>query len=284
MNRVKMLIFTILVLLIGINNVYALSVSKNDITIEKGKTNSIELYANSESEIASVDFTLVFSTYDIPAYFAPADGNNDTNPDGIAHHIILGQASSGKVLLGTVNINVLANANDTSGVININTAKATTSDNSTINLNAQNINITVGTPTTEPEEKKEEIKDKNLLEKIESNITKIELKKDVFEYTITIKDSVTELDLKPVPKDKDTKVDITTQKIKELKDNKITITAKNGSTEQKYVITVKIDKAKEIKIDNEEFKGSTSYKSKWVIIIIILVITLGFSLIFNKKK
>ena len=285
MNKIKMSIFTILVLLIGIINVNALSVSKNDITIEKGKSNSIELYANTESEIESVDFTLVFSTYDIPAYFAPADGNTDTNPNGIAHHIVLGQASSGKTLLGTININVLANATDTYGTINLNNPSATSSNGNKINLDIQNINVSVGTPTEETTvEKKEEKKDNNLLEKIESNITKIELKKDTFEYTVTIKDSVTELDLKPVAKDSDTKIDITTQKIKDLKDNKIIITAKNDSTEQKYTINVKINKENKTKIDDEEFKGSTSYKSKWIVIIIILIVVLGFSLLFNKKK
>ena len=286
MNKIKMSIFTILVLLIGTINVNALSVSKNDITIEKGKSNSIELYANTESEIESVDFTLVFSTYDIPAYFAPADGNTDTNPDGIAHHIILGQASSGKTLLGTININVLTNATDNTGTINLNNPSATSSNGNKINLDIQNINVTVGTPVVETTEgkKEEEKKDNNLLEKIESNITKIELKKDTFEYTVTIKDSVTELDLKPVAKDSDTKIDITTQKIKDLKDNKIIITAKNDSTEQKYTINVKTNKENKIKIDDEEFKGSTSYKSKWIVIIIILIVVLSFSLLFNKKK
>lgn len=286
MNRIKMYIFTIVVLFLGVLNVNALSVSKNDITIERGQSNSIELYANSETEIKSVDFTLVFSTYDIPAYFTPATGNNDTNPNGIAHHVVLGQASSGKVLLGTIDINVKLSAVDTTGVISLSNTSAMGSNGNKINLNIQNINVKVGTPevTTDNQEDKKEEKDKNLLDKIESNIVTIELKKDVFDYTVTIPESVKELDLKATAKDSNAKVDISTQKIKDLKDNKIIITVKSNDIEQKYTINVKTKKEDTIKIDKSEFEGSTSYKGKWTLIIVILVVVLVFSLIFNKKK
>lgn len=288
MNRIKMYIFTIFVLLVGILPVNALSVSKNSVTIEKGQNSSIELYANSESEIKSVDFTLVFSTYDIPAYFRPADGNNDTNPNGINHHVVLGQASSGKVLVGSIDINVKLAAVDTVGAITLSNASAIGNNGNRISLNMQNINVKVGKPETttedDKEEKKEEEKDKNLIDKIESKIVNIELKKDVFDYTVTIPDNVTELDLKVLPKDSDAKVDISTQKIKEIKDNKIVITVKSGDIEQKYNINIKVKEENEIKIDEEEFKGSTSYKGKWVVIMVALLVVLGLSLVFNKKR
>ena len=277
------------------NHVDALSVSKNDVTIQSGNNTSVELYANSEASVVSVTFTLVYSTYDIPANFSPVAGVSDTNPNGITHELVLDEAKSGKILLGNVNINVVANPNDMVGTVNIHSASAKTTDGETINLNAQNINIKVGTTQEEPkqdEPKKEEPKkelDKNLLDKIESKLVKINLKKDTFEYEVTIKENVEELDLKPVAKDNNTKVEISTQKIKDLKDNKITITAKNDDVEQKYIINVKVDAENDTTInhatiDNEIFVENKSYKGKWAIMIAFFAVALIVSLIFTKKK
>ena len=240
MKRINKYVFIIFLLLITFTKVSALEVSKSDITIEKGGNNSVELYANVDEEVISVTFTLVYSTYDIPASFSPANGMSDTNPNGITHTIVFNEAKSGKILLGNVNINVVSYPNDTVGTVNIHTASAKKTNEEVINLNAKNINIKVGTPTEEPKQEVPKEVDKNMLDKIESKLVKIELKKDVFDYTVTIDKDVTELDLKPVAKDEKTKIDIGSQKISELKDNKIVITTKNGETTQVYNIKVNI--------------------------------------------
>ncbi len=288
MKRIIKYVFTIFLLLVTITKVNALEVSKSDLTIPKGGSENIELYANVSEDIISVTFTLVFSTYDIPASFTPASGASDTNPNGITHTVVFNEAKNGKVLLGTVNVSVKYNATDTVGTVNIHTASAKKSNEESVSLNARNINIKVGTPQEEPkqDDKKEEPKevDKNLLDRIESKLVKIELKKDVFDYSIMIDDDIEELDLKPIAKDEKTKIEISKQKIKELKDNKIVITTKNGDTEQIYNITVATKKEEPVVIDKEEFRADKSYKGKWTVVSIVLIIALLISMIFSRKK
>lgn len=291
--------FMIFLLLINIGNVKALTVSKNDITIEKGGSGKVELYANTTEKVKRVDFTLVFSTYDIPAAFYANSAYTDTNPDGITHSVLLREATSGKILLGTIDINVKASPNDLAGSVSIHTASAIMENDEKVSLNAQTINVKVGTPeveeptptpspTTTPSPTPSEPSNKSdedlLLDKIKSSITAINLKKGVYEYNVKIKDSVTELDLKPVAKDSKTKIDITTQKIKDLKDNKIIITAELDDIKQVYTINVSLKDKNEIVIDKGEFVADTSYKSKWIIMSIILIGALAGSVIISKKK
>ena len=292
MKRIIKYLFATFLLFATFSRVYALEVSKSDLTIEKGGSDTIELYANTESEITSVTFTLVFSTYDIPANFSATSGATDTNPNGITHTIKFDEAKSGKVLLGTIQVSVKSNASDSVGTVNIHTASAKTTEDETVSLNARNINIKVGTP--QPEPKQEEPKtepttqpkevDKNLLDKIESKIVKIELKKDVFDYNVNISDDVEELDLKPIAKSEDTKIEISTQKISELKDKKIVITAKNGDITQTYNIKVYNKQIEQITVDNEKFKSDKSYKGKWIIVSIVLIVALIISMLFSKNK
>ena len=287
MKRMKYLI-TIFLLLISFSRVYALEVSKNDLTIERGKNDTVELYANVEKEVVSVTFTLVYSTYDIPANYAPASGVSDANPNGIRHELTFTEAKSGKILLGNININVVGNPKDTVGSVNIHTASAKDSNGEIISLNAQNINVRVGTQVEEPKEepKREEPKviDKNMLEKIESELVNIKLKENVFDYEVSIKDDVLELDLKPIAKDEGTSIDISSQKISELENNTIVITTKNGDTEQKYNIKVNIKDKDEIIVDKTEFEDDKSYKGKWIVISIVLIVALIISMLFSRKK
>ena len=288
MKRITKYIFAIFLLLVTFTKVSALEVSKSDVTIEKGGSENIELYANASDDIISVTFTLVFSTYDIPANFTPASDASDTNPNGITHTVVFNEAKTGKVLLGTVNVSAKYNATDTVGTVNIHTASAKTSSEDTINLNARNINIKIGTPVEEPklDEKKEETieVDKNLLDKIESKLVKIELKKDIFDYKVTIKDDIEELDLNPIAKDENTKIEMSSQKISELEDGKIIITAKNGDTSQVYNIKVNIKNEEEITIDKDNFKTDKSYKGKWIIVSIVLIAALLISMLLSRKK
>ena len=287
---VKIAILTV-ILSLFINKAYALSVSKNSLTMEKGSSDKVELYANSDKEITSVEFTLVYSSYDVSADFIINGGYTDSNPNGITHKINLGEAKSGKILLGNISINVKSNPNGNGGTINIHSAKGYTSKGESVALNNQIINVTIGKVNNTEEVKKEATKieekkdiDKNLLEKIESKIVNIELKKDVFEYAVSIDKDVKELDLKVIPKDSNTKVEISNQKIEEIKDNKIVITASNGDIKQEYIINLKEKKDIEVTIDKSEFKEKGIYKGKWILVSIVLVIVLIIGLVMTKKK
>lgn len=281
MKKIIQLLIITLIIFLPVET-KALSVDKNNLTIEKGKNEIVSLYAEVESEITEIQFTMVYTTYDIPAYYNVEAGLTDANPNGISHKIIFSNPVSGKIKLGSINTNVVNNPKVTAGSINIHSAKATTTNNTVINLDAQTINVTIG-------EKKVEIIEeppkKNLLDRIESEIVKIEIKEDIYEYKVNIKDDIEELDLKAVPKDETYQVEISNQKISELQDNKIIITIKTENNTEEYIVKVnKLNKVEDIEIDKEEFAPTYKYKGKWVIIIIILSVVLFIGLVLTKKK
>lgn len=279
----KFLLLFLLIIVILPINVKALSVDKNDLTLAKGTDESIGLYAEVETEVSEVSFTLVYTTYDVPAYFNLEPGLTDTNPNGITHKIIFSNPVSGKIKLGEISVETVTNPKVSVGAINLHSASATTTNNSKINLDAQTINVKI-VNEVEPEPTPE-VKT-NLLEKIESSIVTIDLKPDTFEYTVKIKESVEELDLKPIAKEENYKVEVSTQKISELTDNKIVITVKDGDNSEEYIIKVNTIKEKneEIKIDEEKFESSYKYKGKWTTIIIMMSVVLVIGLILTKKK
>lgn len=282
MKKNFLFIFLLLIVILPAN-VKALSVDKNNLTIAKGESQSISLYANVEAETTEISFTLVYTTYDVPAYFKLEPGLTDTNPNGIAHKIIFSNPVSGKVKLGTIDINIVNNPIEKSGAINIHSAKAIT-NGINVNLDAQTINVKIGEETVAIEEPKEQ--NKNLLSKIESKIVKIDLLDDVYEYSVNVKESIEELDLKPITKDENYEIEISTQKIKELTDNQIIITVKDGEYTEEYKIKVNIveDKKEEIEVDDEEFESSYKYKGKWITMIIIMSVLLLIGLFLTKKK
>lgn len=289
MKKLFLLLFLSIVIIMPIN-VHALSVDKNNLTIEKGDSQPIGLYANVSDEVNEIDFTLVYSTYDIPAYFSIEPGLTDTNPNGINHKIVFSEPVTGNIKLGTIRINVVYNPKDYVGTINIHSGKAITTSGETIQLKAQTINANVNvkeedntqTTTDNTTDTKEE--KTRLLEKIESNIVKIELKDDIYEYTVNIKEDIDELDLKPIAKDDKYKIDITSQKIKELKDNKIIITVKDEDNTEEYKIKVNVLEVNKVEIDEDEFKSTYKYKGKWITLIVLLSVVLVVGVILNKKK
>lgn len=283
MKRVVRSLLLVVLLLVPFIKVEALSVSKNDIVIAKGNSEKIELYANVSDSVKEVSFSLVYSTYDITANFTADTKFSNVSLDGVKYTIHFDKNETGKILLGTVDITVSKTSMDTSGTINIHNASAVSDDGKSITLNNQNINVKVGTQE-DVDSHQSDSSGTMLLDRIESKIVKIDLKKDVFEYDVVIDDDIDELDLKPIASDKECDIDITTQKISELEDDRITITAKRGSVTEKYIIHVKINDKKNIEIDKGEFVEDKSYKKKWLVIIIGLNAILLFSLVFIKIK
>lgn len=301
MKRIFSILFLLLIVVLPLQ-VEALSVSKNDLTINKGEEQLVDLYAEVDTEVTEVNFSLVYTSYDVPAYFNIESGLRD-EAVGIKHKIVFSVPVTGKIKLGTVRVKAVDNPKVTSGAVNIHSASATNSNGETISLNAQMLNVTINkntdttvpdvqqTPATEPEEDKKEITDKdddknanNLLSKIESQIVNIELKKDVFEYSVKIKEDVEELDLKPILADEKYTVEISNQKISELEDNKIIIKVSDGAKTEEYKITVDVVLDVAPEIDDEEFESSFAYKGKWILLIIIFGVVLGVGLLLTKKQ
>lgn len=278
--------------------VLALTVSENNIEIPKSDRKSIELSTNSEEMLTSVEFTLVYTTYDIPAGFIVNPNYTDSNPNGIKHKIIFSEPINGNIILGNININVVDNPKDNTGTVNIHSAIGYTKSGETINLTSQNINVTVlnnretNTETNEierpKEDKQEETKkfDKNVLKEIKSDLVKINIQKDIFEYTIAINNDIEKLDLEPIAINESYKVEISNQEIATLEDNKINITiTDNKGNKIDYIIKVNILKdISDVEIDDSDFKEKNTYKGKWIILVIIFSIILLFGLILTRKK
>lgn len=264
--------------------VLALTVSENNIEIPKSDRKSIELSTNSEEMLTSVEFTLVYTTYDIPAGFIVNPNYTDSNPNGIKHKIIFSEPINGNIILGNININVVDNPKDNTGTVNIHSAIGYTKSGETINLTSQNINVTVlNNRETNTETKKF---DKNVLKEIKSDLVKINIQKDIFEYTIAINNDIEKLDLEPIAINESYKVEISNQEIATLEDNKINITiTDNKGNKIDYIIKVNILKdISDVEIDDSDFKEKNTYKGKWIILVIIFSIILLFGLILTRKK
>lgn len=290
MKRILKLIIIAVILLIPIGSVSALTVSENDIKIPASGSKSIELSTSSEELLTSVEFTLVYTTYDIPANFIVNSSYTDSNPNGIKHKVIFPEPISGKITLGNVNINVVNNPKDTAGTINIHSAVGYTKTGETINLNAQNINIIIGEEnninTDKPSNDDNSNTNKNVLKEIKSDIVKINLQEDVFEYQITIDKDIEKLDLEPIATIDTYKVEVSNQEIATLEDNKINITV-TDNTGNKIIYTIKVNILKDIssvEIDNTNYKEKNTYKGKWIILIIFFSVILLFGLALTKKK
>ena len=290
MKRILKLIIIAVILLIPIGSVSALTVSENNIKIPASGSKSIELSTSSEETLTSVEFTLVYTTYDIPANFIVNSSYTDSNPNGIKHKVIFPEPISGKITLGNVNTNVVNNPKDTAGTINIHSAVGYTKTGETINLNAQNINIIIGEEnninTDKPSNDDNSNTNKNVLKEIKSDIVKINLQEDVFEYQITIDKDIEKLDLEPIAITDTYKVEVSNQEIATLEDNKINITV-TDNTGNKTIYTIKVNILKDIssvEIDNNNFKEKNTYKGKWIILIIFFSVILLFGLALTKKK
>lgn len=282
MNKILKLIFISFALFFMTNRVFALTVSDSNITMSPGTSKEVELSTTTEVEVSRVEFTLVYSTYDVPANFVVNNIYTDGNPNGIKHIVNFDTPASGTIKLGTVKINTVNSPRETTGTINIHSAKAITTTGETINLNSQNINVTIGEPKDEPAN---DDYDKNLLKEIKSNKVRIELVKDTFDYEITIDKDLEELDLEPIAINDKYKVTTSTQKISDLEDNKITITVEDNDN---HIVTynIKVNILKDIKnatIDKNTYKEKNTYQGKWLLAIIFFGIALFVSLIFTKK-
>lgn len=149
MKRILTYFFIVVLFTINVSNVLALSVDKSSITLERGKSTDVLLYAISESEIDSISFTMETSTNDITAIFTPDTYVNDVTEKNIKHSLKLTNQTTGKILLGKITITSIQTGKEETGIITIQEYN----DDNTINFSTQEINV--------------KISDKELIQKIE---------------------------------------------------------------------------------------------------------------------
>lgn len=280
MKIVKRIVFLLVVFLINLPLVSALSVDNTELTVAKGEKSTVDVYADLEEETTKVSFSLVYTTYDVPATFKAEEGIT-LKTNKTKNTLTFSEAQKGQVKLGTIEISILKSAKANKGTIRLNNATATSKSGNISKLDPVELTVTIGTSTNNSTS----VKESNLLKGITSKIVNIDLKDNVYTYEVNVKEDVKELDLVAVPKDEKSKVVISSQKISELKDGKITINVTSPSnTKEEYTVKVNVLKTNKVEIDKEKFKADSSYKGKWVVIIIVSVVALLFGFTISKKE
>ena len=280
MKIVKRIIFLLVVFLINLPLVSALSVDNTELTVAKGEKSTVDVYADLEEETTKVSFSLVYTTYDVPATFKAEEGIT-LKTNTTKNTLTFSEAQKGQVKLGTIEISILKSAKANKGTIRLNSATATSKSGNISKLDPVELTVTIGTSTNNSTS----VKESNLLKEITSKIVNIDLKDNVYTYEVNVKEDVKELDLVAVPKDEKSKIVISSQKISELKDGKIIINVTSPSnTKEEYTVKVNVLKTDKVEIDKEEFKADSSYKGKWVVIIITSVVALLFGFTLSKKE
>lgn len=280
MKIVKRIIFLLVVFLINLPLVSALSVDSTELTVAKGEKSTVNVYADLKEETTKVSFSLVYTTYDVPATFKAEEGIT-LKTNKTKNTLTFSEAQKGQVKLGTIEISILKSAKANKGTIRLNSATATSKSGNISKLDPVELTVTIGTNTNNSTS----VKESNLLKGITSKIVNIDLKDNVYTYEVNVKEDVKELDLVAVPKDEKSKVVISSQKISELKDGKIIINVTSPSnTKEEYTVKVNVLKTDKVEIDKEKFKADSSYKGKWVVIIIVSVVALLFGFTISKKE
>ena len=280
MKIVKRIAFLLVVFLINLPLVSALSVDNTELTVAKGEKSTVNVYADLKEETTKVSFSLVYTTYDVPATFKAEEGIT-LKTNTTKNTLTFSEAQKGQVKLGTIEISILKSAKANKGIIRLNSATATSKSGNISKLDPVELTVTIGTSTNNSTS----VKESNLLKGITSKIVNIDLKDNVYTYEVNVKEDVKELDLVAVPKDEKSKVVISSQKISELKDDKITINVTSPSnTKEEYTVKVNVLKTDKVEIDKEEFKADSSYKGKWVVVIIVSVVALLFGFTLSKKE
>lgn len=280
MKIVKRIAFLLVVFLINLPLVSALSVDNTELTVAKGEKSTVNVYADLKEETTKVSFSLVYNTYDVPATFKAEEGIT-LKTNTTKNTLTFSEAQKGQVKLGTIEISILKSAKANKGTIRLNSATATSKSGNISKLDPVELTVTIGTSTNNSTS----VKESNLLKGITSKIVNIDLKDNVYTYEVNVKEDVKELDLVAVSKDEKSKVVISSQKISDLKDGKITINVTSPSnTKEEYTVKVNVLKTDKVEIDKEEFKADSSYKGKWVVVIIVSVVALLFGLTLSKKE
>lgn len=280
MKIVKRIIFLLVVFLINLPLVSALSVDNTELTVAKGEKSTVNVYADLKEETTKVSFSLVYTTYDVPATFKAEEGIT-LKTNTTKNTLTFSEAQKGQVKLGTIEISILKSAKANKGTIRLNSATATSKSGNISKLDPVELTVTIGTSTNNSTS----VKESNLLKGITSKIVNIDLKDNVYTYEVNVKEDVKELDLVAVPKDEKSKVVISSQKISDLKDGKITINVTSPSnTKEEYTVKVNVLKTDKVEIDKDEFKADSSYKGKWVVVIIVSVVALLFGFTLSKKE
>lgn len=276
MKKISNLLFTIFLTFILLNSVDALTLEEKEVSVTKGESKTVQLTEKFTEKVKKIEFNLVYYNNDIIGIFQVNPSYQD-KAAGIKHEIFFPNGVNGEIDLGEIQVTVADKPTVQKGNINISNVQATTISGKVLNIENESLQVTIN-----DKKEKNETPPKNLIEKIDSNIIQINLKENIYEYKVTVKNDVEELDLKPIAKYQGTTIDVSSQKLEKNKNNTIIITAKKDDIEEEYKIQVKYQQ--DIKIDKHQYKQDNSYKKKWSIIMIFFGSFFVVGLLFFKKE
>ena len=207
MKKISNLLFIIFLVFISLSRVDAITLEKKEISLASGESKNIPLTENLTEKIKKIEFNLVYYSNDITGSFQVNSSYQD-KMSGVKHEITFPTGVSGEITLGELQVSISDKPAIQKGNINISNVQATTVNGKVLNLESESLQVTIDNTKA----KKEEVEG-NLIEKIDSNLVQINLKENTYEYNVSVKDDVKELDLKPIAKYQGTNIDISSQKL-----------------------------------------------------------------------
>lgn len=256
---------------------------KEEINIAPGETKKINIIVDSDEEFTKVNFSLITTSNNVSfrsVEFKDSFVRNSTSSTGSNYELQSNEPQKSGTVIGSVTIG----AKDISqlgeeGYIRL--IKTSITSSKLINLSNSQLKFTVS----------KEKSSNNYLSNLSSNIAKIDFKKDVLDYNVTVDENTDKFDLIATAEDLSASVNISDQTLdKNVNLIKVTVLSETGK-ERIYKVTVnkkgsekkdpkKVTKTTEVKNNSKERPG----KSSWIILLVFLSSVIILDILYIKKK
>lgn len=273
-----------LILLIGFMPIFVnaetkIYFSSEEINIAPGKTKTVDVIVDSDEDFTSASFNVI-TTSSYVNFYSVDISDEFKRVDGKGYILTSEEPKKSGTKIASVTLKASDSASiGTTGLIRLINSTVTTSSKMELAINQ--VKVTVSN----------EKSSNNNLASMSSSIAEISFSKDTLEYNVTVPNDTSEFDLTVTAEDALATVNISNQQLKTNKTNiTVTVTAENGSTKEYKVIVNKekkktTTKAKENNSNKtEETKNSDSYKPKWIVVLIGLLVVFVLDMLYMKKK
>lgn len=273
-----------LILLIGFMPIFVnaetkIYFSSEEINIAPGKTKTVDVIVDSDEDFTSASFNVI-TTSSYVNFYSVDISDEFKRVDGKGYILTSEEPKKSGTKIASVTLKASDSASiGTTGLVRLINSTVTTSSKMELAINQ--VKVTVSN----------EKSSNNNLASMSSSIAEISFSKDTLEYNVTVPNDTSEFDLTVTAEDALATVNISNQQLKTNKTNiTVTVTAEDGSTKEYKVIVNKekkktTTKAKENNSNKtEETKNSDSYKPKWIVVLIGLLVVFVLDMLYMKKK
>ena len=273
-----------LILLIGFMPIFVnaetkIYFSSEEINIAPGKTKTVDVIVDSDEDFTSASFNVI-TTSSYVNFYSVDISDEFKRVDGKGYILTSDEPKKSGTKIASVTLKASDSASiGTTGLVRLINSTVTTSSKMELAINQ--VKVTVSN----------EKSSNNNLASMSSSIAEISFSKDTLEYNVTVPNDTSEFDLTVTAEDALATVNISNQQLKTNKTNiTVTVTAEDGSTKEYKVIVNKekkktTTKAKENNSNKtEETKNSDSYKPKWIVVLIGLLVVFVLDMLYMKKK